>query len=57
MESNIIDLLSFYTEELRENQDSEEAKVWLKMIVRDLSALLTGERVLYDITEVVDDEE
>lgn len=57
MERNIIDLLSYYIEELRMNQDNEEAKLWLKMIVRDLSALLTGEQVLYDMSEVSEDDE
>lgn len=57
MERNIIDLLSYYTEELRMNQDNEESKLWLKMIVRDLSALLTGEQVLYDMSEVSEDDE
>lgn len=57
MERNIIDLLSYYIEELRMNQDNEESKLWLKMIVRDLSALLTGEQVLYDMSEVSEDDE
>lgn len=57
MEKQIIELLSYYTEELRLNQDNEEAKLWLKMIVSDLCSLLNGDNLVVEFIEEEDSDE